>query len=145
MASGPQWVHSSRSGFIDHVMNKKAEIVRVYLRPMQIACYPSWIIACAAATYVNVMVAGKHPAPQWLSMAEAVKHCTEGIGIWQWASNDQRDLTRCGHGLRRGCADRETLGAVSILQARLPELKVRMVNVVDLMKPAAPDGASGMA
>jgi xylulose-5-phosphate/fructose-6-phosphate phosphoketolase len=84
--------------------------------------------------YVNVVIAGKHPAPQWLSMDAAVKHCTQGIGIWQWASSDQQ----CDPDVVMACAGDvptlETLAAVSILRKHLPELKVRVVNVVDLMR-----------
>ena len=121
-------------GFIDHVMNKKAEIVRVYLPP-DANCLLSVVDHCLRSRhYVNVMVAGKHPAPQWLSMPEAVKHCTEGIGIWQWASNDQQDSPDVVMACAGDVPTLETLGAVSILRQELPELKVRMVNVVDLMK-----------
>jgi xylulose-5-phosphate/fructose-6-phosphate phosphoketolase len=85
-------------GFIDHVVNKKAEVVRVYLPP-DANCLLSVMDHCLRSRhYVNVVIAGKHPAPQWLTMDAAVKHCTEGIGIWQWASNDQA-CARRGHGL----------------------------------------------
>ncbi len=121
-------------GFLDHVINKKAEIVRVYLPP-DANCLLSVMDHCLRSRhYVNVVVAGKHPAPQWLSMDAAVKHCSEGIGIWQWASNDQRaepDLIMACAG---DVPTLETLAAVSILRRELPELKVRVVNVVDLMK-----------
>ena len=86
-------------GFIDHVVNKKAEIVRVYLPP-DANCLLSVMDHCLRSRhYVNVVVAGKHPAPQWLTMDAAVKHCTAGIGIWEWASNDQRRRAGCGDGL----------------------------------------------
>jgi xylulose-5-phosphate/fructose-6-phosphate phosphoketolase len=121
-------------GFLDHVMNKKAEIVRVYLPP-DANCLLSVMDHCLRSRhYVNVVVAGKHPAPQWLSMDAAVKHCSEGIGIWQWASNDQRgdpDLVMACAG---DVPTLETLAAVSILRREMPDLKVRVVNVVDLMK-----------
>jgi xylulose-5-phosphate/fructose-6-phosphate phosphoketolase len=125
-------------GFLDHVVNKKAEIVRVYLPP-DANCLLSVMDHCLRSRhYVNVVVAGKHPAPQWLSMDRAVKHCSEGIGIWQWASNDQRS----GPDLVMACAGDvptlETLAAVSILRQHLPELKIRVVNVVDLMKLQPP-------
>jgi xylulose-5-phosphate/fructose-6-phosphate phosphoketolase len=84
--------------------------------------------------YVNVVVAGKHPAPQWLSMDAAVKHCSEGVGIWQWASNDQRNEPDVVMACAGDVPTLETLAAVSILRRELPELKVRVVNVVDLMK-----------
>jgi xylulose-5-phosphate/fructose-6-phosphate phosphoketolase len=121
-------------GFIDHVTNKKAEIVRVYLPP-DANCLLSVMDHCLRSRhYVNVVIAGKHPAPQWLTMDAAVKHCTEGIGIWEWASNDRDSepdvvMACCGD-----VPTLETLGAVSILREHLPELKLRVVNVVDLMK-----------
>ena len=121
-------------GFLDHVVNKKAEIVRVYLPP-DANCLLSVMDHCLRSRhYVNVVVAGKHPAPQWLSMDSAVKHCSEGIGIWQWASNDQHaepDLVMACAG---DVPTLETLAAVSILRRELPEIKVRVLNVVDLMK-----------
>jgi len=121
-------------GFIDHVVNKKAEVVRVYLPP-DANCLLSVMDHCLRSRhYVNVVVAGKHPAPQWLTMGEAVKHCAAGVGIWPWASNDQGGdpdvvMACCGD-----VPTLETLAAVAILRAQLPELKVRIVNVVDLMK-----------
>jgi xylulose-5-phosphate/fructose-6-phosphate phosphoketolase len=121
-------------GFIDHVVNKKAGVVRVYLPP-DANCLLSVIDHCLRSRhYVNVVVAGKHPAPQWLSMDAAIRHCTEGIGIWQWASNDSQAepdvvMACCGD-----VPTLETLAAVSILRRELPGLKVRVVNVVDLMK-----------
>jgi xylulose-5-phosphate/fructose-6-phosphate phosphoketolase len=121
-------------GFLDVVVNKKAEVVRVYLPP-DANCLLSVMDHCLRSRhYVNVVVAGKHPAPQWLSMADAVVHCSEGIGIWQWASNDQGAspdvvMACCGD-----VPTLETLAAVSILRHNLPELRIRVVNVVDLMK-----------
>jgi len=121
-------------GFIDHVVNKKAEVVRVYLPP-DANCLLSVMDHCLRSRhYVNVIVAGKHPAPQWLTIDQAVDHCTQGIGIWPWASNDQGDepdlvMACCGD-----VPTLETLAAVSILRRELPEVKVRVVNVVDLMK-----------
>jgi xylulose-5-phosphate/fructose-6-phosphate phosphoketolase len=121
-------------GFIDHVINKKAEVVRVYLPP-DANCLLSVMDHCLRSRhYVNVVVAGKHPSPQWLSMDEAVIHCTEGIGIWKWASSDEN----CEPDVVMACAGDvptlETLAAVSILRKKLPALKIRVVNVVDLMK-----------
>jgi len=121
-------------GFIDHVMNKKAEIVRVYLPP-DANCLLSVMDHCLRSRhYVNVIVAGKHPAPQWLTMDQAVTHCTRGIGIWGWASND-RDH---GPDVVMACAGDvptlETLAAVSILRKKLPDLAIRVINIVDLMK-----------
>jgi xylulose-5-phosphate/fructose-6-phosphate phosphoketolase len=121
-------------GFLDHVVNKKAEIVRVYLPP-DANCLLSVMDHCLRSrNYVNVVVAGKHPAPQWLAMDAAVKHCSEGIGIWQWASNDQRNEPDLVMACAGDVPTLETLAAVSILREQLPELKVRVVNVVDLMK-----------
>jgi xylulose-5-phosphate/fructose-6-phosphate phosphoketolase len=121
-------------GFLDHVINKKADVVRVYLPP-DANCLLSVFDHCLRSRhYVNVVVAGKHPLPQWLTMDEAVVHCTEGIGIWQWASNDQGFepdvvMACCGD-----TPTLELLAAVSILRQHLPDLKIRVVNVVDLMK-----------
>jgi xylulose-5-phosphate/fructose-6-phosphate phosphoketolase len=121
-------------GFLDHVVNKKAEIVRVYLPP-DANCLLSVMDHCLRSRhYVNVVVAGKHPAPQWLSMDAAVKHCSEGIGIWQWASNDQRNEPDLVLACAGDVPTLESLAAVSILREHLPELNVRLVNVVDLMK-----------
>ncbi len=121
-------------GFIDHVVNKKAEIVRVYLPP-DANCLLSVADHCLRSRhYVNVIVAGKHPAPQWLSMDEAIQHCTAGIGMWEWASNDQDggpDVVMAAAG---DVPTLETLAAVKLLRQELPDLKIRMVNVVDLMK-----------
>ena len=121
-------------GFLDHVINKKADIVRVYLPP-DANCLLSVFDHCLRSRhYVNVVVAGKHALPQWLTMEAAVVHCTEGIGIWQWASNDQSAepdvvMACCGD-----TPTLEILAAVSILRQHLPDLKIRVVNVVDLMK-----------
>jgi xylulose-5-phosphate/fructose-6-phosphate phosphoketolase len=121
-------------GFIDHVVNKKAEVVRVYLPP-DANCLLSVMDHCLRSRhYVNVVIAGKHPAPQWLTMDAAVKHCTKGIGTWPWASND-RDIAP--DVVMACCGDvptLETLAAVSIMREHLPKLKIRVVNVVDLMK-----------
>ena len=121
-------------GFIDHVVNKKASVVRVYLAPDANCLLSVWDHCLRSRHYVNVVVAGKYQAPQWLTMDAAVKHCTAGIGIWQWASSDagtEPDVVMacCGD-----VPTLETLAAVSILREHLPDLKVRVVNVVDLMK-----------
>jgi xylulose-5-phosphate/fructose-6-phosphate phosphoketolase len=121
-------------GFIDHVVNKKADVIRVYLPP-DANCLLSVTDHCLRSRdYVNVIVAGKQPAPQWLSMEEAIKHCTAGIGIWTWASNDQGQepdvvMACCGD-----VPTLEILAAVSLLHRLAPELKIRVINVVDLMK-----------
>jgi xylulose-5-phosphate/fructose-6-phosphate phosphoketolase len=121
-------------GFIDHVANKKAEIIRVYL-PADANCLLSVADHCLRSRqYVNVIVAGKQPSPNWLSMDDAVVHCTRGIGIWDWASNDEDGepdivMACCGD-----TPTLETLAAVDLIRQHLPDLKVRVVNVVDLMR-----------
>ena len=121
-------------GFIDHVVNKKAEVVRVYLPP-DANCLLSVTDHCLRSrNYVNVVVAGKQPAPQWLTMDEAIKHCAAGLGIWEWASNDRGEepdvvMACCGD-----VPTLETLAAVDLLRRHAPELKVRVINVVNLMK-----------
>jgi xylulose-5-phosphate/fructose-6-phosphate phosphoketolase len=121
-------------GFLDHVINKKADIVRCYL-PADANCLLSVMDHCLRSRdYVNVVVAGKHALPQWLSMDAAIVHCTEGIGIWQWASNDQDSAPDVVMGCCGDTPTLEVLAAVSILRQYLPNLKVRVVNVVDLMK-----------
>ncbi len=121
-------------GFIDIVLNKKAEIVRVYLPP-DANCLLSVMDHCLRSRhYVNVVVAGKHPAPQWLNMDQAVKHCTAGIGLWEWASNDadcEPDVIMAAAG---DVPTLEILAAIQLLREHLPELKIRMINVVDLMR-----------
>jgi xylulose-5-phosphate/fructose-6-phosphate phosphoketolase len=121
-------------GFIDHVVNKKAEIVRVYLPP-DANCLLSTMDHCLRSRhYVNVIVAGKHPAPQWLNMEEAVLHCTKGVGIWGWASSDQDSEPDVVMAAAGDVPTLEILAAISILRKKLPELRIRMINVVDLMK-----------
>ena len=125
-------------GFLDHVVNKKAEIVRVYLPP-DANCLLSVMDHCLRSRhYVNVVVAGKHPAPQWLSMSEAVDHCTTGIGIWSWASGDQDTAPDIVMACAGDVPTLETLAAISILREHLPEVNIRMVNVVDLMRLEPP-------
>jgi len=121
-------------GFIDHVVNKKAEIVRVYLPP-DTNCLLSVFDHCLRSRhYINVVVAGKYQAPQWLSMDAALVHCSKGIGIWQWASNDRDAGTDVVMACCGDVPTLEVLAAVSILREHLPELRIRVVNVVDLMK-----------
>ena len=127
-------------GFIDHVVNKKAEVVRVYLPP-DANCLLSVMDHCLRSRhYVNVIIAGKHPAPQWLTIEAAAKHCADGIGIWHWASNDQNANSNKNSApdvVMACCGDvptLETLAAVSIMREHLPELRIRVVNVVDLMR-----------
>jgi len=121
-------------GFIDHVVNKKAEVIRVYLPPDANTLLSVADHCLRSRHYVNVIVAGKQPALDYLSMDDAIVHCTRGVGIWEWASNDgagEPDVVMacCGD-----VPTLETLAAVSLLRERLPELKVRVVNVVDLMR-----------
>jgi xylulose-5-phosphate/fructose-6-phosphate phosphoketolase len=125
-------------GFIDHVVNKKAEIIRVYLPP-DANCLLSVTDHCLRSRhYVNVIVAGKHPAPQWLDMDAAIRHCTSGIGIWEWASNDRGHEPDVVMACAGDVPTLETLAAVSILRRELPELRIRVVNIVDLMKLVPP-------
>jgi xylulose-5-phosphate/fructose-6-phosphate phosphoketolase len=121
-------------GFIDHVVNKKAEIIRVYLPPDANTLLSVADHCLRSRHYVNVIVAGKQPALNYLSMDDAILHCTRGIGMWEWASNDEEGepdvvLACCGD-----VPTLETLAATAILRERLPELRVRVVNVVDLMR-----------
>ena len=121
-------------GFIDHVVNKKAEIIRVYLPPDANTLLSTADHCLRTRNYVNVIVAGKQPALDWLSMDEAVLHCTRGLGVWSWASNDEGDEPDVVMACAGDVPTLETLAAVSILRAHLPDLKVRVVNVVDLMR-----------
>jgi xylulose-5-phosphate/fructose-6-phosphate phosphoketolase len=121
-------------GFIDHVVNKKAEVVRVYLPPDG-NCLLSVMDHCLRTRhYVNVVIAGKHPAPQWLSMEAAERHCRAGIGSWDWAGNDQGATPDVVMACCGDVPTLETLAAVSLLRQQLPNLAIRVVNVVDLMK-----------
>jgi xylulose-5-phosphate/fructose-6-phosphate phosphoketolase len=121
-------------GFIDLVVNKKAEVIRVYLPP-DANCLLSVADHCLQSRhYVNVIVAGKHPAPQWLTMDEAVKHCTAGVGIWEWASSDRGGEPDVVMACAGDVPTLETVAAVDILRRQIPELKIRVINVVDLMK-----------
>ena len=121
-------------GFLDHIANKKADVVRMYLPP-DANCLLSCFDHCMKSkNYVNAIVASKHPSCQWLTMEQAVKHCSQGIGVWEWASNDQNEepdlvMACCGD-----TPTLETLAAVTILRDAMPELKIRVVNVVDLFK-----------
>ena len=121
-------------GFLDHVANKKADVVRMYLPP-DTNCLLSVFDHCIRSkNYVNVMVTSKHPRQQWLTMEQAVKHCSQGVGIWEWASNDQGQepdvvLACCGD-----TPTLEALAAVTIMRKNMPEVKIRFINVVDLFK-----------
>jgi xylulose-5-phosphate/fructose-6-phosphate phosphoketolase len=125
-------------GFIDHVVNKKAEVIRVYLPPDANTLLSVTDHCLRSRHYVNVIVAGKQPALQYLGMDDAVKHCTAGIGIWEWASNDRGDepdvvMACCGD-----VPTLETLAAVKLLRQHVPALKIRVINVVDLMRLQPP-------
>ena len=125
-------------GFIDHVVNKKAGVVRVYLPPDANTLLSVTDHCLRSRNYVNVIVAGKQPAPQWLTMDQAVKHCAAGIGIWEWASNDKNGepdvvMACCGD-----VPTLETLAAVDLIRQHAPVLKIRVVNVVNLMKLQPP-------
>ena len=121
-------------GFIDHVVNKKAEIVRVYLPP-DANCLLSVADHCLRSRdYVNVIVAGKQPALDYLSMEQAIAHCTRGIGVWDWASSDEGTEPDVVLACAGDVPTLETVAATAILGRELPDLKVRVVNVVDLMR-----------
>ena len=121
-------------GFIDHVVNKKAEVIRVYLPP-DANCLLSVADHCLCSRhYVNVIVAGKQPTLDFLSMEEAIVHCTQGAGIWEWASNDEGAEPDVVLGCCGDVPTLETLAATAILREHLPDLRVRVVNVVDLMR-----------
>ncbi|MGB8260736.1 MAG: phosphoketolase family protein [Terracidiphilus sp.] len=119
-------------GFIDHLMNKKADVVRIYLPPDANTLLSVADHCLRSRNYINLIVAGKQPAPQWLSIDEAVAHCTKGLGVWPWASSGEGApdvvMACCGD-----VPTLETLAAVTLLRARVPDLKIRVVNVVDLM------------
>jgi xylulose-5-phosphate/fructose-6-phosphate phosphoketolase len=121
-------------GFIDHVVNKKAEVIRVYLPPDANTLLSVADHCLRSRNYVNVIVAGKQPALDYLPMDEAILHCTRGLGIWDWASNDEGGEPDVVLGCAGDIPTLETLAAASMLRERLPELKVRVVNVVDLMR-----------
>ena len=119
-------------GFIDHLMNKKADVVRIYLPPDANTLLSVSDHCLRSRNYINLIVAGKQPAPQWLTIEEAVAHCTKGLGVWQWASNDEGGpevvIACCGD-----VPTLEALAAVTLLRSKVPDLRIRVVNVVDLM------------
>ncbi len=125
-------------GFIDHVMNKKAEVVRVYLPPDANTLLSTVDHCLRSRNYVNVIVAGKQPDPQWLTMEQAVRHCTAGLGIWTWASNDEGIEPDVVMACAGDVPTLETLAAIDFLRRHVPDLKIRMVNVVDLMTLQSP-------
>ena len=125
-------------GFIDHVVNKKADVIRVYLPPDANTLLSVTDHCLRSRNYVNVVIAGKQPAPQWLDMDTAIKHCSAGIGIWRWASNDEGGepdvvMACCGD-----VPTLETLASVDFLRQHFPKLKIRVINIVDLMKLQLP-------
>jgi xylulose-5-phosphate/fructose-6-phosphate phosphoketolase len=121
-------------GFIDHLLNKKASVVRIYLPP-DANCLLSTMDHCLKSrNYINLTITGKHDSPQWLSMDEAIEHCTKGVSAWDWASNDDGAEPDVVMACAGDVPTLETLAAVSILREHLPQLKVRVVNVVDLMR-----------
>ena len=120
-------------GFIDHVVNKKADVIRVYLPPDANTLLSVTDHCLRSRHYVNVIVAGKQPALQWLDMDSAVRHCTEGLGIWSWASNDEGSEPDVVMACAGDVPTLETLAAVDLLREHVPELKIRVINVVDLM------------
>jgi len=120
-------------GFIDHVVNKKADVIRVYLPPDANTLLSVTDHCLRSRNYVNVIVAGKQPSPQWLSMEAAIKHCAAGIGVWDWASNDRGGEPDVVMACAGDVPTLETLAAVTLLRQHLPTLRIRMVNVVDLM------------
>ena len=120
-------------GFIDHVVNKKAEIIRVYLPPDTNTLLSVTDHCLRSRHYVNVIIAGKHPGLQYLDMDAAIQHCTKGIGIWDWASNDYSGEPDVVMACAGDVPTLETLAAVDILRQKFPDLKIRVVNVVDLM------------
>ena len=121
-------------GFIDHLVNKKADVTRIYLPPDTNCLLSTFDHCIRSRNYINVMVTSKHPRPQWLTMEQAVKHCTLGAGIWQWAGNDEGAEPDIVMACAGDAPTLETLAAVSILRKAMPELRVRVVNIVDLMR-----------
>jgi xylulose-5-phosphate/fructose-6-phosphate phosphoketolase len=121
-------------GFIDYVVNKKAEVIRVYLPPDANTLLSVTDHCLRSRHYVNVVVAGKQPAPQWLDMDAAVKHCTAGISIWEWASTDKGSEPDVVMACAGDVPTMETLAAVELLRIYAPDLKIRVINIVDLMK-----------
>jgi len=120
-------------GFIDHVVNKKADVIRVYLPPDANTLLFVTDVVLRSRNLINVIVAGKQPQQQWLNMDAAIKHCTAGIGIWEWASNDRGAEPDVVMACAGDIPTLETLAAVALLRQQVPDLKIRVINVVDLM------------
>ena len=125
-------------GFIDHVVNKKAEVIRVYLPPDANTLLSVADHCLRSRNYVNVILAGKQPAPNWLAMDDAVRHCTTGIGAWPWASTDEGGEPDVVLGCAGDVPTLETLAAAALIREHLPDVRVRVVNVVDLMRLQPP-------
>jgi xylulose-5-phosphate/fructose-6-phosphate phosphoketolase len=125
-------------GFIDHVVNKKASVIRVYLPPDANTLLSVTDHCLRSRNYINVIIAGKQPQAQWLTMEQAIAHCTAGIGIWSWASNDEGSEPDVVMACAGDVPTLETLAAVSLMREWLPQLRVRVINVVDLMTLQAP-------
>lgn len=121
-------------GFIDHLLNKKASVVRIYLPPDANTLLSTVDHCLKSRNYINLTITGKHNSPQWLTMDEAVEHCTKGVGVWDWASNDEDGEPDVVMACAGDVPTLETLAAVSILREYLPDLKIRVVNVIDLMR-----------
>lgn len=121
-------------GFIDHLVNKKAEVTRIYLPPDANTLLSVMNHCLKSRNYINLTITGKHDSPQWLTMEEAITHCSNGIGVWEWASNDNDSEPDIVMACAGDVPTLETLAAVSILRTYLPMLKIRVVNVVDLMR-----------
>ena len=121
-------------GFIDHIVNKKADVARIYLPPDANTSLSVMDHCLDSRGYINLVVTGKHPSPQWLNMDQAIEHCTKGVSVWDWASNDgggEPDVVMVAAG---DVPTLEIMAATSILRDNLPDLKVRVVNIVDLMR-----------
>jgi len=121
-------------GFIDHLVNKKAEVARIYLPPDANTLLSVMDHCLRSRNYINLTIVGKHDSPQWLTMDEAVEHCSRGVSVWQWASSDQGSEPDVVMACAGDVPTLETLAAVSILRQYLPDLKVRVINIVDLMR-----------
>ncbi len=121
-------------GFLDHIANKKPDVERIYLPPDTNCLLSTFDHVIKSKNYVNVIVTSKHPRPQWLTMDQAVAHCTQGVSIWQWASNDKGEEPDVVIACAGETPTLEALAAVTILRDNMPELKIRFINVVDLMK-----------
>lgn len=120
-------------GFLDHVVNKKADVIRIYLPPDANTLLSVGDHCLRSKHYINVIVAGKQPAPQWLDIESAIRHCESGIGVWHWASNDDGGEPDVVMACAGDVPTMETLAAVELLRSSVPKLRIRVVNVVDLM------------